>query len=383
MSFFDTIKQYESFDFAAYFSSVTPLQVESALHRDKLSTRDYLALLSPSADALLEQMAQKANAVTRKQFGNVMFIFTPLYISNHCDNGCPYCSFARQHQIGRSHLSFDKIREEARTIAATGMRHILVLTGESRSMASVEYIREAVSIIREYFSSVSLEVYPMTRDEYGALVDFGTDGITIYQETYNRPRYHELHRGGPKDNFEFRLDAPDRAAGAGCRTATVGALLGLYEPRSEAFFAGIHAQYLQKTFPALEVSVAFPRLRPMVREFDPYSKVSDKLYVQMLVAARLFLPRCGITVSTRESTEFRNAIAPLGVTKMSAGVSTAVGGHGMESGSTSQFEIADNRTLAEMRRDLAGLGFQAVMHDWNSHYLQKDEFENVKPRVES
>jgi 2-iminoacetate synthase len=370
MSFLDTLKQYDEFDFKSFVASVTPQQVERILDKDKLTPLDYLALLSPAAEVYLEPMARKAQSLTRSNFGNVMFLFTPLYISNHCDNGCPYCSFARQHRIGRSHLSFEKIRQEAMAIAATGMRHILVLTGESRSMASAEYIREAVSVIHESFSCVSVEVYPMTKDEYSALVAFGVDGITIYQETYNRARYHELHRGGPKDNYEFRLEAPDRAAQAGCRTATVGALLGLYEPYSESFFTALHAHYLQKTFPWLEVSVAYPRLRPMVREFDAYSLVSDKLYVQMLTAARMFLPRCGITVSTRESTAFRNAIAPLGVTKMSAGVSTAVGGHGTTAGSTAQFEIADARTLDEMKHDLAGLGFQAVMQDWNSHYVE-------------
>lgn len=370
MSFLATLKQYDEFDFKSFVAMVTPLQVEQALGKDKLAPLDYLTLLSPAAEAYLEPMAQKAKNLTRSNFGNVMFMFTPLYISNHCDNGCPYCSFARQHRIGRSHLSPDRIRQAATAIAATGMRHILVLTGESRSMASVEYIREAISIIHEYFSCVSVEVYPMTQDEYAALVAFGVDGITIYQETYNRPKYHELHRGGPKDNYEFRLDAPDRAARAGCRTATVGALLGLFEPYSESFFAALHARYLQKTWPWLEVSIAFPRLRPMVREFDAYGTVSDKLYVQMLTAARLFLPRCGITVSTRETTAFRDAIAPLGVTKMSAGVSTAVGGHGT-AGSTAQFEIADARTLDEMKRDLAGLGFQPVMQDWNSHYVEE------------
>jgi 2-iminoacetate synthase len=314
-------------------------------------------------------MAQKAHALTKKNFGNVMFVFTPLYISDHCDNGCPYCSFARQHRIARNHLSFEKIRQEAEAIAATGMRHILVLTGESRPVASPEYIREAVSIISDSFSSVSIEVYPMSQEEYSALVAFGTDGLTLYQEAYNEAKYHELHRGGPKDNYQFRLDAPDRAAMAGVRSVTVGALMGLFEPRSEAFFAGLHARYIQKNHPSVETSVAFPRLRPMVRDFEPYCKVSDTLYVQMLLAARLFLPRCGITVSTRESKRFRDAIAPLGVTKMSAGVSTAVGGHAPNSISTAQFDIADTRSLDEMKADLAKLGFQPVLQDWNSDFL--------------
>lgn len=179
MSFLDIIKEYESFDFTGFFDSVTPRQVEMVLDRDKLRPFDFLALLSDAAAPYLEPMAQKASALTKKNFGSVMFLFTPLYLSNHCDNGCPYCSFARQHRIARSHLSFDEIRREAQAIAATGMRHILVLTGEARSMASPEYVREAVSIIREHVSSVSVEIYPMTADEYGTLAAFGADGLTL------------------------------------------------------------------------------------------------------------------------------------------------------------------------------------------------------------
>jgi 2-iminoacetate synthase len=369
MQYYDTIKQYHDFNFEGFLSSVTPQRVESILDKEKLSAHDFLALLSPAAAPFIEPMAQKASTLTRKNFGSVMFLFTPLYISNHCDNGCPYCSFARQHRIARSHLSFEKIRGEAQAISVTGMRNILVLTGESRSMASPEYVREAVSIIHEHFASVSVEIYPMTKEEYGALAGSGADGLTIYQEVYNEERYHELHRGGPKDNYGFRLDAPARAAQAGMRSVTVGALMGLYKSQSEAFFAGLHAAWMQKAFPDVEVAVAFPRLRPMVREFEPYCEVNDRFYVQILAAARLFLPRCGITVSTRESRDFRNAIAPLCVTKMSAGVSTAVGGRAGGAASTPQFEIADDRSLEEMRKELLALGLQPVMQDWNSHYI--------------
>lgn len=345
MSFYEIIKRYSGFDFSGYLASVTPERIESILDKDKLSSLDYLALLSDTAAAYLEPMAQKAHALTAKHFGNVMFLFTPLYISNYCDNCCPYCSFARQHRITRRHLSFGEIQKEAEAIAQTGMRHILVLTGESRSKAPPEYIREAVSIIHNHFSSIGIEVYPMAQEEYLELVDRGADGLTIYQEVYDEARYHGLHRGGPKDDYQFRLDAADRASRAGVRSVTVGALMGLFEPRSEAFFTGLHAHHIQKTFPSIEAAVSFPRLRPMVREFKPYCVVDDRLYVQILLAARLFLPRCGITVSTRESRQFRNAIAPLGVTKMSAGVSTAVGGHADASPSTAQFDIADTRSI--------------------------------------
>ena len=369
MSFYDVIQKYKNFDFQKYLNSVTPQKIENILNKDKISQLDFLALLSPASNLYLEQMAQKAHIITKKNFGNVIFIFTPLYISDYCDNSCPYCSFARQHRITRNHLSLDKIKEEAEAIAQTGMRHILVLTGESRTVATVDYLTKAVSLLSGIFSFVAIEVYPMLEEEYSEMVKCGAEGLTIYQEVYNEKRYHELHRGGPKENYLFRLDAPQRGAKAQMRSVTVGCLLGLYEATSEVFFAALHAEYLQKSFPSLEISLAFPRLRPMVRNFPAYCEVSDREYVKFIVATRIFLPRCGITVSTREKKELRNSLARLGVTRMSAGVSTAVGGHKISFSSTPQFEIADTRTLEQMKNDLIAMGLQPVLHDWNTKYF--------------
>jgi 2-iminoacetate synthase len=251
------------------------------------------------------------------------------------------------------------------------MRHILVLTGESRHGASPEYIAQSLEIISEEFSSVSIEMYPMTEQEYCSMVQSGADGFTMYQEAYDKNVYVALHEGGPKQDYDFRLTAPDRAAQAGMRTITIGPLLGLADPAREVFFSGLHAKYLQKQYPSVDVAISFPRLRPMAGEFNPGFVVNDKQFVQILIAARLFLPQSGITVSTRESKQFRNAIANIGVTKMSAGVSTAVGGHANNDPSTTQFEIADQRSLQEMKDDLARLGFQAVMYDWNSKFFKE------------
>jgi 2-iminoacetate synthase len=373
MSFFDTLSQYSTFDFAAFLPAVTPDKVGAILDKDRLTPEDFLALLSPAASAWLEPMAVRAAAVTRKQFGNVIFLFTPLYISNFCDNVCSYCSFARQHGIIRSQLSFEEIDAEASSIADTGMRNILVLTGESRKHASPGYIREAVRIIRGHFATIGIEIYPMSQEEYALLIEAGVDGLTMFQEVYNENAYRGFHCGGPKADFRFRLESPERAGACDIRSLTVGALLGLDIPQKEAFFSGLHASYLQKKFPSAEVSLSLPRLRPMVSGFVPPHPLDDRLFVQILLATRLFLPRCGITISTRESRELRNAIAALGVTKMSAGVSTAVGGHGHASVgapvSESQFEIADARSLDEMKSDLAALGFQPVMQDWNSQFF--------------
>ncbi len=348
---------------------VTRDKIVSILSKDILSIDDFYHLLSPVASGLLEEMAQKASLVTRKHFGNSVFLFTPLYISNVCDNRCPYCSFAKQHSIVRNHLSLEEIELEAACIAQAGIRHVLVLTGESRRAASPEYLRSAIEVLRKTFSSISLEVYSLTSDEYKFLIEAGVDGLTIYQETYSRELYKKLHAGGPKEDYDFRITTPERAAEVGIRSATVGALYGLFDWRTEAFISGLHAYYLQRTYPSLEVSVSFPRLRPQAGEYSSEYLVTDRQFVQMLAAMRLFLPSVGITLSTRESEQFRNAVLPIGITKISAGVSTSVGGRA-GGHSTSQFEIADSRSVAQVKSDLLKLGFQPVMHDWNRNYLK-------------
>ena len=373
MSFYDTLTRYSTFDFAAFLSAVTPDRVGAILDKQRLTPEDFLALLSPAASASLESMAAGAAAVTKKQFGNVIFLFTPLYISNFCDNVCSYCSFARQHGITRSQLSFEEIDAEAAAISATGMRNVLVLTGESRKHASPAYIREALCIMRRHFATIGVEIYPMAQEEYASLIDAGVHGLTMFQEVYDEKAYGGFHGNGPKADFRYRLESPDRAGACDIRSLTVGALLGLDVPQKEAFFTGLHASYLQNRYPSAEVSLSLPRLRPMVSGFVPPYPLHDRLFVQILLATRLFLPRCGITISSRESRRFRNAIAPIGATKMSAGVSTSVGGHGRASFgapvSESQFEIADCRSLDEMKSDLIALGFQPVMQDWNSQFL--------------
>jgi 2-iminoacetate synthase len=368
LSFYNTIEAYKTFDFDGFFRGVTRQKIESILAKDKLSDLDFLALLSNAAQIFLEPMAQKAYGITRMHFGKAIVLFTPLYISNLCENVCAYCSFARQHTIARKHLTFDEIREESRRIAESGIRHILVLTGESRGAAHMGYLTESVRIIRQEFSSVGIEIYPLTEEEYRGLIDQGVDGLTIYQEIYDESAYRRLHCGGPKEDYHFRLEAPDRAARQGVRGITVGALMGLGDARREAFFTGLHARYLRKTFPGVEISVSFPRIRPLAGDFVPPFPVSDAQFVQTLMAARIFLRNAGITLSTRESSHFRDSVLPLGVTKMSAGVSTAVGAH--SSGpSTAQFEIADKRTVGDVKTDLLTMGFQPVMQDWNSHHV--------------
>ncbi|OGJ89464.1 MAG: thiamine biosynthesis protein ThiH [Candidatus Raymondbacteria bacterium RifOxyC12_full_50_8] len=365
MPFYEYRKQYTGINFNHVFSHATSADVDAVLAKQSIDTNDYLVLLSDAAAARLEDLAQKTRTLTQRHFGNAVVMYTPLYLSNHCVNECAYCSFSKRHAIERRTLSFDDVGREAEEIARTGMRHVLILTGESRKHTPPRFVGECVAILRDYFASITIEIYALSAEEYGDLIDAGVDGLTIYQETYDEKLYADLHAGGPKADYRFRIEAPERALSQNIRSVNIGALLGLHDPRIDAFFTGLHAAYLQKTFPAAEVAVSFPRLRPLVSEFSGARTVADPLFVQLLCAFRLFCTSAGITISTRESSRFRGNILPLGVTRMSAGSSTAVGGRIGEA-TVGQFEIADTRSVAEVRDELVRLGYQPVMHDWNN-----------------
>lgn len=361
MTFYDELQKLKSFDFNR---PVSETQVQGAIHKPRLDPVDFWALLSPQAALLLEEMAQAARRLTLQHFGKTISLFTPLYISNYCVNSCVYCGFKTSNHIQRNALTLAEVEQEARQIAATGLKHLLVLTGESRRHAPVSYISDSIRVLTKYFSSVSVEIYPLTTQEYRELIRAGADGITIFQETYDEAAYAKLHPAGPKRDYRFRLETPDRAGEAGMRTIGIGALLGLENWRKEAFFTGMHGYYLQKRYPEVELSVSVPRIRPQVGGFKPLYPVSDRELVQVIQAFRLFLPRIGITVSTRENSVFRNHLMKLGVTRMSAGVSTAVGGHTKSANGTGQFEIADHRSVAQMQAAIALQGYQGVLKDW-------------------
>ena len=364
MSFSEILDRYRNFDPVAYCAAVTTDTIDRILDKPFITTEEYCALLADAADNRLERMAQRAAQTTRKQFGSAIILFTPMYISNLCNNSCPYCSFAHHHDIVRTHLTLEEIETEAQRISENGIRHILVLTGEAPDKTSLDYLDTAVTILRKYFSSVAIEIYPLSEDGYRRLIAAGADMLTLYQETYHQETYERLHKNGPKADYRFRIDAPERGCRAGMRSVTVGALFGLYQWQSDAFYAALHADYLQKTYPSVETGISFPRLRPQAGNFTSTHFINDRQFVKMLTALRIFLPSVGITLSTRELPSFRNAVLPLGVTRMSAGVSTSVGGHsGYDS--TPQFEIADNRDVPTICNDLLNAGFQPVMHDWN------------------
>lgn len=333
----------------------------------QLRPEDFLILLSEAAQERLEELAQVAHALTERNFGRSVNIFTPLYISDFCTNQCRYCGFNARNGQKRRHLSIDEATAEAAAIADQGFQHILLLTGDARSLASPEYIGAVARAISPRFASIGVEVYSMSEAEYAGLIANAVDSMTMFQETYNPELYAWLHPAGPKSDYAYRLGAPGRAAAAGMRSIGIGALLGLEEFCLDAFATGLHAFWLMRNYPGVEVSVSIPRICPHEGEFEVRHGVSDRQLAQYVIALRCFLPRAGITCSSRESAFMRDHLVPLGVTRVSAGVSTAVGGRATEdTHNQGQFEISDRRSLAEMTAALAANGYQAVLKDWES-----------------
>ncbi len=349
------------------FNKVKFIDVEQALVKEEVSMPDFLVFLSPAAEQYLEQMAKKAQEITLRHFGRTIQLYAPVYVSDYCDNQCLYCSFNARNRGQRKKLSLEEVECEAAFIAGTGLRQILLLSGESKKESPPGYLRDCVRILRQYFSSIALEVYPLAEEDYRLLVEDGVDGLTIYQETYDEEIYKNIHPAGPKRNFRYRLEAPERGSRAGMRQVNIGALLGLADWRKDVFSLGMHAQYLQDRFPDVEIGVSVPRLRPHTGAFQSVYMVSDQNLVQIILALRLFMPRLGISLSTRENSRFRNHLIPLGITRMSAGSLTSVGGY-TESLHTdqafSQFEIADRRSVPEIMARIRRQGYEPVLNDW-------------------
>lgn len=369
MKFFDELlEQWPRERREAMAALVTEEKAATALHRERLSLEDFLTLLTPAATPRLEAMARRAQAETLRQFGRAVHLFTPLYLSDHCTNQCRYCGFNARNTQPRRHLSPEEAEAEAGAIAATGLGHILLLTGDARHKAPPEYIANVARRIKPLFASVGVEVYSMGAEEYSLLRENGVDSMTMFQETYDPALYAWLHPAGPKQNYAYRLGAPGRAAEAGMYAVNVGALLGLNDIVHDGFCTGLHAWWLQRAHPGVEVSVSVPRMCPHEGHFAIPHPVDDRAFVQYITALRCFLPRVGITVSTRENAYMRDHLVPLGITRLSAGVSTAVGGRSTEGSTTGQFEISDKRNVDDMLTALARLGYQGILRDWQDAY---------------
>ncbi len=364
---------WQEYDATAY-NAYDAAAVQAALVRPHCDIEDFKALLSPAAEPFLEQMAARASQETARHFGNTVYLFTPLYLANYCENYCVYCGFNCRKQIKRQKLSAQQMEQEMQLIADSGMEEILLLTGESRQMSDVPYIGEACRLARQYFRLVGLEVYPLNTAEYRYLHECGADYVTVFQETYDQAAYARLHLRGPKRVWPYRFAAQERALRAGMRGVACSALLGLADFRRDALASALHVYYLQRQYPQAEFSLSCPRLRPVGDEAAQLPPtLSERQLCQILCAYRIFLPYVGITVSSRESEAFRNGIVKIAATKISAGVSTGVGDHAQkyhqetataDLTASEQFVIDDSRSLPQMYADMAAAGLQPVLNDY-------------------
>ena len=365
MSHFKTVFDTYNWDFtlASIFDKTT-VDVQQALAKEKLNLEDFKALISPAAKPFLEEMAYKSQQLTKKRFGNTMQMYVPMYLSNECQNICTYCGFSMTNKIPRRTLTDAEILKEVAFIKAKGYDHILLVTGEANKTVGVDYIKNAIQLIRSQFSNITIEVQPLDQDEYELLVENGLYAVLVYQETYHRDEYKKHHPKGKKSNFDYRLDTPDRLGKAGIHKIGLGALFGLEDWRADSFFTALHLKYLQKTYWKTKYSISFPRLRPHSGGLEPKVAMTDADLVQLICAFRLFDEDIELSMSTRESEVFRNHIVQLGITSISAESKTNPGGYSVAPQSLEQFEISDERTTAEVVQMLKNQDLEVVWKDW-------------------
>jgi len=375
--------------------SAAAAEVESSLARPRLTMSDFAALISPAAEEVLESMCARSRALTRQRFGRVIRLFAPLYLSNECINNCRYCGFSRDNPILRVTLSEDDVVREARALRGQGFRNLLLVAGEHPKFVSNGYLASCVRALSAEVPGLSLEVGPMETGEYQPLVQAGAEGLVVYQETYDRAVYSAMHTAGPKRDFDWRLETPERAYAAGFRRLGIGALYGLADWRREALSLAAHADYLLRHCWKAQLTISLPRLRPCAGEFEPLTHLRDRELVQLMCAFRLMFPDVGLVLSTREPAKLRDGLVPLGITLMSAGSHTEPGGytgagrekiHRTERGhivelgasewatansreattATGQFNIADDRSPGEVAERLRRLGYEPVWKDWDA-----------------
>jgi len=364
-----------------------------SLQKSTLSLADFAALISPAAATLLEPLSRRSQQLTRQRFGKTIRLFAPLYLSNECINNCKYCGFSRDNPILRVTLSREEVLEEARSLLAQGFRNLLLVSGEHPKFVSTGYLKECVRALHPEVPGISLEVGPMETEQYHPLVEAGAEGLVVYQETYDRAVYAQVHTAGPKRDFDWRLETPERAYAAGFRRIGIGALYGLSDWRLEALALAAHADYLLRTCWKAQLTISLPRLRPCAGEFEPLTQITDRELVQLICALRLLFPDVGLVLSTREPAKLRDGLVPVGITLMSAGSHTEPGGYtgagrkklhhtergrivelgasewaeaGPEIHATGQFSIADYRTPHEVADLIRRLGYEPVWKDWDA-----------------
>lgn len=332
-----------------------------------ISLQEIRSILDDKKTENLESLAQKSRQLTQQLWGRAISLYAPIYISNYCSSRCAYCGFQSHHRIKRVKLTAQQIKQEMSYVAENRIQNILILTGESYQATPLSYLKEAVLIAKKYFSGIYLEIHPLEEDEYRELFLAGADGVTIYQETYNRKRYTKVHLSGKKKDYDYRYTAPERIARAGMRQISLGILLGLYKNVAEDVFSLFqHLRFLEKNYPGVEYSVSFPRMRPVGDlDFHPYP-ISDELFIKLICLTRINFPRVGINLSTRENPSFRDHALELGVTRISAASSTSVGGYTIVDPEVQdpQFPVQDHRSVDQIILMLKKRQFDPVLTDW-------------------
>jgi len=343
----------------------TEKDVENALIKDKRDIEDFKALISPAAEPFLEQMAQISHQLTLKRFGKTMQMYIPLYLSNKCSNACKYCGFSANNKIKRKTLTDEEILEEIKVIKEMGYEHVLLVTGEEKHSAGLPYLKNAIRLIKPYFSHISVEIQPLEQSEYEELIDEGLNTVLLYQETFNKENYNQYHPAGKKSDFNYRLETHDRLGKAGIYKMGLGILIGLEDWRTDCFFTALHLDYLEKTYWKSKYTISFPRLRPFTGSYEPKILMKDKELVQLICAYRIFNEQVELSISTREKEQFRNNILKLGVTSISAGSKTNPGGYAVDIQTLEQFAISDDRSSKEIENMIRMQGYEPVWKDWD------------------
>jgi len=345
-----------------------PADVAAVLKKKHLSSDDLAVLLSPAADLFLPRLAARSADLTLRRFGRVMQLYAPLYLSNYCANRCQYCGFSAENKIVRRVLNLDEAESEARILADRGFGHILLVAGEAPARLDVDYLVELAGRLRHRFASLSIEIQPLSEEEYRRLFQAGIVAVAVYQETYDAAVYARVHQAGPKTDMAYRLDTPARAAAAGMREVGVGALLGLSDWRLEGLALGLHLAWLRRNYWRTGLTVSFPRLRPAAGGFAPLAEVSERDLAHLLFALRIFDEDLGLLLSTREEARFRDGMVGLGPTRYSAGSCTAPGGYGEPGSEGEQFSIGDQRSVLEVCQALKEKGYDPVLKDWDATF---------------
>jgi 2-iminoacetate synthase len=366
MEFKDLFNQYNWDDAKQSIYAKTKADVEYALQKTtKRDLEDFKALISPVAIDYLEPMAQLSHRLTQKRFGKTIQMYIPLYLSNECQNICTYCGFSLDNKIKRKTLTDTEILKEVEVIKALGYDHVLLVTGEANQTVGVPYLKNAIKLIRPFFSHISIEVQPLEQADYETLIEEGINTVLLYQETYHRENYKSYHPKGKKSNFDYRIESPDRLGKSGIHKIGLGTLIGLEDWRTESFFTAMHLNYLEKIYWTTKYSLSFPRLRPAEDTIAPKFEITDKELVQLICAYRIFNEEVEISLSTRENEHFRNNVLKLGITSISAGSKTNPGGYSIDKDSLEQFEISDERTPLEIETLIKSVGYEAVWKDWD------------------